>query len=85
MLKEGWRRRGFTTGQVAWRLGVKPQEYRELAAGTDFTTWDRICKLYGWPQTFAETTHRVDWFRGGRIRLKVARESGTVGSVEGGL
>jgi hypothetical protein len=19
----------------------------------DFETWDRICKLYGWPQTFA--------------------------------
>jgi hypothetical protein len=27
-------RRGFTVGQVAWRLGVKPQEYRELEAGT---------------------------------------------------
>jgi DNA-binding XRE family transcriptional regulator len=48
-------RRGFTIGQVAWRLGVKPQEYRELEDGTrspDFETWDRICKLYGWPQTF---------------------------------
>jgi hypothetical protein len=34
---------------------VKPQEYRELEAGTrspDFETWDRICKPYGWPQTF---------------------------------
>jgi hypothetical protein len=20
----------------------------------DFETWDRICKLYGWPQTFVE-------------------------------
>jgi transcriptional regulator with XRE-family HTH domain len=48
-------RRGFTIGQVAWRLGEKPQEYRELEAGErrpDFETWDRICKLYGWPQTF---------------------------------
>jgi hypothetical protein len=46
--------RGFTVGQVAWRLGVKPQEYQELEAGQrfpDFETWDRICKL-GWPQTF---------------------------------
>jgi hypothetical protein len=28
---------------------------RELEAGTrspDFETWDRICKPYGWPQTF---------------------------------
>jgi hypothetical protein len=43
------------TGKVAWRLGVKPQEYRDLEAGTrspDFETWDRICKRYGWPQTF---------------------------------
>jgi hypothetical protein len=46
----------FMVGQVAWRLGVKPQEYRELEAGTrspDFDAWDRICKLYGWPQTYA--------------------------------
>jgi hypothetical protein len=45
----------FTVGQVVWRIGVKPQDYRELEAGKrspDFETWDRICKLYGWPQTF---------------------------------
>jgi hypothetical protein len=55
MLAQDRQRRGFTVGQVAWRLGVKPQGYRELEAGTrspDFETWDRICKLYGWPQTF---------------------------------
>ena len=31
------------------------REYRELEAGTlspTFETWDRICKLFGWPQTF---------------------------------
>jgi hypothetical protein len=31
------------------------RECRELEAGThspDFETWDRICKLYGWPQAF---------------------------------
>jgi hypothetical protein len=30
-------------------------EYRELEAGKrslTFDTWDRICKLRGWPQTF---------------------------------
>jgi hypothetical protein len=35
---------------------MKPQTYRELEAGErwpDSETWDRICKLYGWPQTFA--------------------------------
>jgi transcriptional regulator with XRE-family HTH domain len=58
LLRRDRQRRGFTIGQVAWRLGVKPQEYRELEAGTrspDFETWDRICKLYGWPQTFEGT------------------------------
>ena len=56
MLQEDRRNNGFTAGQVAWRLGVKPQEYRELEAGTrspDFDTWDRICKPYGWPRAFA--------------------------------
>jgi predicted transcriptional regulator len=55
LLAEDRRRHGFTVGQVAWLLGVKPREYQELEAGErfpDFDTWDRICKLYGWPQTF---------------------------------
>jgi transcriptional regulator with XRE-family HTH domain len=55
MLERDRRRRGFTVGQVAWRLGVSPQEYRELESGTTlptFDTWDRICKLYGWSQSF---------------------------------
>jgi transcriptional regulator with XRE-family HTH domain len=57
LLRTDRERQGFTIGQVAWRLGVKPQEYRELEAGTrssDFETWDRICKLYGWAQTFVQ-------------------------------
>jgi transcriptional regulator with XRE-family HTH domain len=57
LLQKDRERRGFSIGQVAWRLGVKPQEYRELEAGKrspDFETWDRICKLYGWPQTFVQ-------------------------------
>jgi transcriptional regulator with XRE-family HTH domain len=43
--------------EVAWQLGVKPQEYREIEAGKrspDFETWDRICKFYGQPQTFLD-------------------------------
>jgi hypothetical protein len=55
LLRNDRERRGFTVGQIASRLGVKPQEYRELEAGSripHFETWDRICKLYGWPQTF---------------------------------
>jgi hypothetical protein len=38
-------RRGFTIGQNAWRLGVTPDEYPELEAGSrspDFEKWDRI-------------------------------------------
>jgi hypothetical protein len=45
----------FTVGQVAWRLGITPDENRALEAGEpihDFETWDRICKLYGWSETF---------------------------------
>ncbi len=55
MLAEDRQQAGFTVGQVAWRIGVTPAAYRELEAGTrspTFDTWDRICKLYGWPQTF---------------------------------
>jgi hypothetical protein len=36
---------------------VTPDEYRRPEADRDathdFDTWDRICRLYGWPQTFA--------------------------------
>jgi hypothetical protein len=66
MLQEDRRNNGFTVGQVAWRLGVKLQEYRELEAGTrspDFDTWDRICKLYGWPQTFAGSAVGLERWR----------------------
>jgi predicted transcriptional regulator len=55
MLEEDRRRAGWSMGQVAWRLGVSVHEYRELEAGErwpSFETWDRICKMYGWPQTF---------------------------------
>ncbi len=44
-------------GQVAWRLGVSVREYREIEAGERspyWETWDRICKTFGWSQTFAE-------------------------------
>jgi hypothetical protein len=37
---------------------VSVREYREIETGTQsptFETWDRICKLYGWPQAFADT------------------------------
>jgi predicted transcriptional regulator len=47
---------GLSVGHAAWRFGVRPAAYRELEAGTrwpSFETYDRICKLFGWPQAFA--------------------------------
>jgi hypothetical protein len=55
MLEQDRRQAGWSVGQAAWRLGVSIREYRELEAGApwpDWETFDRICKLYGWPQTF---------------------------------
>ena len=55
MLREGRERRGFTIGQVAWRLGITRQQYVELEAGRlDVTPdlWQRMCDVYGWPQSF---------------------------------
>ena len=57
MLEDDRRRAGWSIGQVAWRLGVSLREYRELEAGEgegwpNGETWERICELYGWPQTF---------------------------------
>ena len=54
MLEHDRKRAGWSIGQAAWRLGVSVREYRELEAGArspSFETWDRICKLFGWPQT----------------------------------
>jgi hypothetical protein len=34
---------------------VSVREYQELEAGErvpSWETWDRICKTFGWPQTF---------------------------------
>jgi predicted transcriptional regulator len=55
MLEDDRRRAGWRVGRAAWQLRVTIREYRELEAGTRFPsaeTWDRICKLFGWPQTF---------------------------------
>ena len=55
MMERDRKREGFRVCRAAWLIGVSVREYRELEAGTrspDFDTWNRICKLYGWPQTF---------------------------------
>jgi len=59
MLKDDRRRAGWSVSQAAWRLGVSVREYREIEAGVrspSFATWDRICKKFGWPQTFVGST-----------------------------
>jgi DNA-binding XRE family transcriptional regulator len=55
MLKQDRIRSGLTVDQLAWRLGVSPRKYRELEASDchpDSETYDRVCELFGWPQTF---------------------------------
>jgi hypothetical protein len=55
MIEEDRRRAGWSIRQVAWRPGISVREYRKLEAGErspSFETWERICTLSGWPQTF---------------------------------
>jgi len=55
MLERGRRREGLRICRAAWLLGVIVREYREFEAGErtpDPETWGRMCKLFGWPQTF---------------------------------
>jgi len=55
MLRRDRERSGLRIARVAWRLGITPAEYRRLEeeeAWPRFETYDRICKLFGWPQTF---------------------------------
>ena len=55
MLEQDRRRAGWSVGQAAVALGASVREYRELAAGARWPnreTFDRICELFGWPQTF---------------------------------
>jgi DNA-binding XRE family transcriptional regulator len=56
MLERDRQRAGLTVGQTAWRLDMKPREYVAIESGDswpDFDTYDRICKLLGWPQSFS--------------------------------
>lgn len=62
MLEHDRRQAGWSVGQAAWRLGMSVGEYRELEAGARSPSWetfDRICKLYGWPQTFVRPNRSI--------------------------
>jgi DNA-binding XRE family transcriptional regulator len=55
MLEQDRKRAGWSVARAAWELGVSIREYRGLETGKRMPNWetfDRICKLYGWPQTF---------------------------------
>ncbi|MDP9331563.1 MAG: helix-turn-helix transcriptional regulator [Actinomycetota bacterium] len=55
MLQRDRTRSGLSVGQAAWRFSFSPAVYREIEAGTrwpSFDTCDRICALFGWPQSF---------------------------------
>jgi DNA-binding XRE family transcriptional regulator len=55
MLAEDRKRAGMSVEQATRRLGVTQAIYREIEAGTRtpaWETWDRICRTFGWPQTF---------------------------------
>ena len=61
LLHQDRKRAGLSIQAAAQRLGVSVREYRELEAGTRWPSWetfDRICKLYGWPQTFVGEAQR---------------------------
>lgn len=56
MMRDDRARLGLSVARASWLLGVSVRDYRALEDGEsypDFATWDRICALYGWPQTFA--------------------------------
>ena len=70
MLRRDRRRGGLRLARAAWLLRVSVRELREIEAGgryPSFETYDRIEKLFGWPQTFV-TVSRVRTPRRGKAR-----------------
>jgi DNA-binding XRE family transcriptional regulator len=59
MMQRSRKREGVRLCRAAWLIGVTVREYREIEAGDrtpSLSTYQRICKLYGWPQTFVFVT-----------------------------
>jgi transcriptional regulator with XRE-family HTH domain len=77
MLRRDRERSGLRVAQMAWRLGINPAAYRRLeeeAAWPSFETYDRICKLFGWPQTFSRQTMQI--WDGDELLKTVLRTNG---------
>jgi hypothetical protein len=62
MLEHDRKQPAWSVGHTAWRLGVSVREYRELAGERvpSWETFDRICRLFGWPQTFGFSKRASD-------------------------
>jgi Helix-turn-helix domain len=57
MMRHDRKRELLRVCRAAWLVGVSLREYRYFEAGErvpDVETWNRICKLYAWPQTFVQ-------------------------------
>jgi DNA-binding XRE family transcriptional regulator len=81
MVLTGDQRRGrLSVEQAAPRLGATRRAYRALEAGErspDWEMFDRICRTFGGPQTFATPYDHVWQVRGrgsGRLRPLQVRE-----------
>jgi transcriptional regulator with XRE-family HTH domain len=59
MIADERRRAGWSEAEAARHLRVSIPVYGELEPGErppTFETWDRICKGFGWPQTFVTSS-----------------------------
>jgi hypothetical protein len=59
MMQRDRKREGLRVCRAAWLVGVTVREYREIEAGDrvpDIDVWNRMCMLYGWPQTVFSKT-----------------------------
>jgi hypothetical protein len=60
MMQRTRKREGLRVCRAAWLVGIRVREYREIEAGDrepSLGTYERISKLYGWPQTFVGPRH----------------------------
>ena len=54
---------GWSVEQAARRLGVTQAINREIEAGErspSWETWERICRTFGWGQTFVRSSEEAD-------------------------
>jgi hypothetical protein len=59
MMHRARKREGLRVCRAAWLVGVSVREYREIEAGVrqpSPSTYERISDLYGWPQTFVDSS-----------------------------